>query len=531
MKVPWNAETAHAIGADWLLAEIAPSGAFGRLARARERPFLCGDESAASASLENVMFVARSVSPEAVAGVRAAICAAPDICEAIARARGGGTLDDVDFFEISRFTDALDELAYATSGAAFAGWRVAAVAAVRDALAVGRTRERTFYLADAFATALQSARGDAARAQAVYDAAYGRTVARIARALGRETLGSETFTLMRDAAPTPLPPGVRVVREAPTYLLCDVELDAAAHDALVARDAAFETVGVAEEAVRVDLSRAVARSAPELEIACERLGTLESFLARASFAQRHSCVVPEIVHESRVTIDAMRFLPLVGALARAGRTYQAPSFDVVGVAVVTGPNMGGKTAALRALGFASACLALGVPVPARAASLPLLDSIVWLGVGAAQGEESLLSAFGREVVDLRGFLEARPSRALVLLDEFARTTSPREGRALLVAVLETLRACGHVALAATHLAGIARAARVQHFALGARAHPLAAGERLDLDAALAEIARTTDYRLVAVRVEDAIETAEALDLAGALGLDPTLLARARDVLS
>ncbi|MBD5635640.1 MAG: hypothetical protein IAI49_14280, partial [Candidatus Eremiobacteraeota bacterium] len=246
-----------------------------------------------------------------------------------------------------------------------------------------------------------------------------------------------------------------------------------------------------------------------------------------------------------VALDGARYPPLERLLATSGRHYAPISIALEGMAVVTGPNMGGKTAALRTLGFSAACAALGVPVPARTARLPLFDEIVWLGIGAADvapARAGLLSPFGAELVQLPAVLGAGPApraaggesrRALVLVDEFAQSTAPREGRALTIALLETLRERGALGLAATHFAGIAAAAGVVHFAIGRlepAAAPLAPSLASEsLEAALERVANGMTYALERVAEDDAPNSG-ALALARALGLDATLLTRAERAL-
>jgi DNA mismatch repair ATPase MutS len=337
---------------------------------------------------------------------------------------------------------------------------------------------------------------------------------------------------MRDTALAPLPPEIRVLREAPTYFLCELALDAGALEALEALENADAAVAEAEEDVRKRLSRATADAAPELERSCALLGELDVLVARAAFAARHACVLPELATSDRVELHDARFPPLAEALAERGRAYVPISLTLEGLAVVTGPNMGGKTAALRTLGFAAACVTLGLPVPASFARIPLVDEIVWLGIGAAAPDAEdapLLSAFGAEVVALRAFLERPARRALVLADEFARTTSPSEGRALLVALLEALRVRGALGLAATHLAGVAAVANVAHFAIGRLSELPPADGPLPLGPALERIAAAMDYALVRVDEADAGESG-AIALAGALGLDAALVARAAEVM-
>jgi DNA mismatch repair ATPase MutS len=166
----------------------------------------------------------------------------------------------------------------------------------------------------------------------------------------------------------------------------------------------------------------------------------------------------------------------------------------------------------------------------------LFDDITWLGNAAPleveeeRGERGLLSAFGAEVVELRAFFERSARRPLVLIDEFARTTSPREGRALLIALLERLSALGACGLASTHLSNIASDAGVTHYAVaGLRDLPRLAEGAVELETALAQIAQAMDYSIARVD-ESTSPRADALALAEILGLDSELIARAREVL-
>jgi DNA mismatch repair ATPase MutS len=134
-------------------------------------------------------------------------------------------------------------------------------------------------------------------------------------------------------------------------------------------------------------------------------------------------------------------------------------------AVLTGPNMGGKSVAMQTCGFIALAAAFGLPVPAAHARVALFDQIAWLGVGREERPTGLLSSFAAELMALNGVLERRAQRPAIFVDEFARTTSPAEGIALAVALLERLREAGACGLAATHLPGIAEAAGVRHFAV------------------------------------------------------------------
>jgi hypothetical protein len=180
--------------------------------------------------------------------------------------------------------------------------------------------------------------------------------------------------------------------------------------------------------------------------------------------------------------------------------------------------MGGKSVTLQTCGFVTLCAAFGLPVPASRARVALFDQIAWIGIGREERAGGLLSSFAREVLELKAIFVRDAPRLLFLADEFARTTTPHEGKALLVALLARLRrrrACG---LLATHLGGIAVAAGVRHFAVrGLRGIPERPPTR-DVGEALAALAASMDYTIAEV-AGDELPRADAIALTALLGVD------------
>ncbi len=514
-----DAATEPRIGLDWLRAAIAPVGAFGRRYDETVAAYGHGSEAFAQAEIATVVAVAALLGPDAVARMRAALRAVPEPTPIAARARAGDALVDVDFYELLRFADAVDGLARAWDAAAApADRRPAPVTALAELLAPGRT-PAGFYLADAFGAGLASLRAHVRDADVRLDAQRRERVERVRAVMGIVPAG-DAFVALRDVYDGPLPAGVRLVHDAPTYRSVELDLDAAE------RDAALTAVAVAEEAARHALAASVAMQSDAIAAATRSLGALDRLLSRVAFAQRWGACVPEIAYERLGFEDAV-FAPLAQALGAHGQRYTALSFALDGVAVITGPNMGGKSAALATAGFLCACVALGVPPPARRASLPLLDRIVWLGGDAPAERASLLSSYAAEVVRARDALADASPRSLVLVDEFARTTAPREGRALLVALLEALRSRGTLAIAATHFAGVATAARVAHLRIAGLGTSFAHLDAADAATALAAINAAMDYRIVAA--DDAHDASDALALAQLLGLDAEVVRRAHEI--
>ncbi|MCA0376375.1 MAG: Smr/MutS family protein [Gemmatimonadetes bacterium] len=142
-------------------------------------------------------------------------------------------------------------------------------------------------------------------------------------------------------------------------------------------------------------------------------------------------------------------------LLLAGGTTVVP-FDLTLTAdertlLVSGPNTGGKTVLLKAVGLLAALAQSGVPVPVGPDSrLPVFDDM-FADVGDEQSIEASLSTFSAHVKNLGEILRSATPDSLVLIDELGSGTDPAEGAALGGAILETLTARGTLTFATTHL--------------------------------------------------------------------------------
>ncbi len=527
-----DAPTAQMLGFEWLREALAPASEYGERVFAHVQPFSGGDERLARERAERIAGVAQAVDAARLDAARDLLRSAPDAAGAIARASMDDVLTDVHFFELQRLIDVVERVDALFDGVP--GLPAAANKGSRDVAATlepGRSGKFGFYLADSFDVALSGARAHFVHMQTEFDVSRGRLMQRIAASFGREDLGGDEFIVMRSDAPAVLPVGVRVVREAPTYLLCVVEYDDATLRALERRDAAAEAVAHAEAVVRQRLTSVVRKNASFLDRTILALGEIDVVVAAARFTSLYQCEVAQIVSHPEFAFRAGRFLPLEAEIEADGRRFTPIDVELLGVAVLTGPNMGGKSVCLRTCGFIALCAALGLPVPAASARTALFDEIAWLGIGTDDdAPASLLSSFAGEVVRLRDLLERGAQPLFVLIDEFARTTTPHEGKALLIAVLQRLHERNACGLAATHLAGVAREAGVRHFAVrglrGIPRHPATT----DLHEALAALAVSMDYTIAEVGEGEENSGADAIALAQLLGLDRELVAAAYQAL-
>jgi DNA mismatch repair protein MutS2 len=189
-----------------------------------------------------------------------------------------------------------------------------------------------------------------------------------------------------------------------------------------------------------------------LVAAAETIADLDSIFARARFARDFDAAMPEFAQESELSLEAARHPVLEDKLRREHRAIVPMSLTLGGaerLLVISGPNTGGKTVALKTTGLAALAAQSGMPVAAQRALLPLFDRVL-VDIGDEQSIAADLSTFSAHLLNLKTMLDAVTPQSLVLVDEMGTGTAPEEGAALAVALLDEFRAKNCMVLATTH---------------------------------------------------------------------------------
>ena len=201
-----------------------------------------------------------------------------------------------------------------------------------------------------------------------------------------------------------------------------------------------------------DLGERVALVAPDIRRSLDAAATLDELRARAVFASDLGCVLPEILETPVLRLLAARHPVLV-----LRGTEVVPNDLCLGegpsAMVISGPNTGGKTVALKTMGTLALMVRAGLTVPAAAGSAVGWFPLVLTDIGDMQDIQGDLSTFSGHVLSLVQIFEAidqTPANALVLLDEIAVGTDPVQGAALGRAVLEALLERQAVVATTTH---------------------------------------------------------------------------------
>ena len=201
------------------------------------------------------------------------------------------------------------------------------------------------------------------------------------------------------------------------------------------------------ERILMELSADVASCSNDIISDFEILASLDLVFAMAKLSYKLNAAPPELSEEIRVKLVKARhpLLPqkeVVPIDIRLGG-----EFDTL---VITGPNTGGKTVALKTLGLLCAMAQCGLHIPAADGSIiPVFDRIL-ADIGDEQSIEQSLSTFSSHMTNIVGILEECGFGSLLLFDELGAGTDPTEGAALAISIIEFARNKGAVIAGTTH---------------------------------------------------------------------------------
>ena len=194
-----------------------------------------------------------------------------------------------------------------------------------------------------------------------------------------------------------------------------------------------------------ELTARVAAREAEVRAAVAAVACYDGRYARARYARLHRCAALQRC-TGGIDLRAARH-PLLGPAAVPIDLRWGGGRRVL---IITGPNTGGKTVALKTVGLLALMNQFGMQVPAASGSaLPLFDQVL-CDIGDEQSIAQSLSTFSGHVRQLAHILNHAGERSLVLLDELGAGTDPEEGVTLAMAVLDRLIERGALAAASTH---------------------------------------------------------------------------------
>ncbi len=223
-----------------------------------------------------------------------------------------------------------------------------------------------------------------------------------------------------------------------------------------------------EEMIELNDALAIARSKESIEISriinngiellvknadlifklMKAMGEFDFVYAKVSYSFKNACIIPVVRNDGLIKI--------VG-----GRNPLIPNDKVIPidveikhtdrVIIVSGPNMGGKTAFLKTIGLFSLMLALGIPIPAKSGTELSTFNSLYSDIGDNQSVKNELSTFSARVLRENEICNLSDEKTIVLIDEIGEGTEPSEGVAFAKSILDILISKGAKVFVTTHL--------------------------------------------------------------------------------
>ncbi len=211
-----------------------------------------------------------------------------------------------------------------------------------------------------------------------------------------------------------------------------------------------------ERRILLQLTDLVRQFRGDLEQNEALLARLDLRFAAARLAEEYDGYVPELVAEPVIDLRSARHpLLMVTGSDRLELTRAVPSdlrmLPTTRTLVISGPNTGGKSVALKSFGLLLLMVRAGLPIPCAEGSRLHLFAALFVDIGDQQSIAEQLSTFSGHLQRLRQILELAGPNTLVLLDEAGTGTDPAEGAALVMAALEVLQQAGAHTVLTTHL--------------------------------------------------------------------------------
>lgn len=397
-----NAKERRDIGLEYIFENLETMTPFGDKRKSARRIYRPGQEEELKEELRASLFFTQALEDKAYSlnDLRYEFCRLKDISGSIMRASRGASLDEVELFEIKGFSRVVGDLIKKIEGLPLPqGFEIKELGEVERLLDPDGTGLLTFYIYDSYSPRLEEIREE------------------------KKALEEKIYRAKKKDQ--------ELLLEKRGLLVLEEEDE--------------------ERRVRKVLSQALAEKKDLFFHNMEALGKLDHWLAKARLSHRYGYTMPEIKGDMELHIKEATSPLMVDLLRKDMRSFQSLTIDLLpGTTIVTGANMGGKSVSLKTLLLNVLLVHLGMLPFASSMSLGLMDFVFYMGddyedVGLG------LSSFGAEIIRLRDiFSRAKKERGLMVLDEPARGTNPREGRAIVKGIANYFLARDSILLMATH---------------------------------------------------------------------------------
>lgn len=527
-----NSKTRQSLDFDRVLSDLLPSSPFGAKCKSEMKAYYSADAEKLAHELYKVSEMKDLIMNqlEIIREIKVNLKQIKDIRRSIERCINGGILNQVELFEIKSLIFIMHSLKGYQSKLRWYTenkYKVQELPRVLELLDPQNTGIRAFYIYDEYSEKLRDIRLIKAAKEQGLEQLKRQAIEEIEKETGLRLKSTGEFTANRNQQEllSKLASCQSLQQSGETFINITYKIkpnEVMAEYIKEIEDLKGEEL-LEEAQVLQQISESLAKQGQDILRNIDAIGELDLLIAKGELAMRHKGVMPVLTMDGKCSI-INGINPIVEkGLHKIGKKYTPISTELSeGVTLITGANMGGKTVSLKMLGLLAAMAQHGLLVPAEAMSFQLFD-FIYISCGDEQSVDLGLSTFGGEIKSVTEVLAQSSQRGLVLLDELARGTNPKEGYAISYALIDFLMKRPCISVITTHLEGLERA--------GLR-HLQVKGLR-SLDFSIItdyeDISQYMDYSLIEVKGEAGIPE-DAIKISRIMGMPEEIITRAETIM-
>lgn len=527
-----NSKTRHSLDFDRVLSDLIPSSPFGNKCKGDMKPYFSSDAEKLALELNRVFEMKELLinQLEIIREIKASLKQIKDIRRSIERCASGGILNQVELFELKSLLFIMHSLSTHQSKLRFnieKKYKIVELPKVLELLDPQGSGLRAFYIYDEYSERLKEIRFAKTFKEQRLEQLRKQAIMQIERETGLKLKITGEFTANKNQPDlvSKLGSCQGLQQSGETFINFTYKIKSSNEmsDCLKEIEDLKGEELLEEAEILQQISEKLAVHGTDILANIDAIGELDLLIAKGELALRHNGVKPELSSDGKCSIkDGIN--PIVQKeLHKRGKSYMPISVELLGgVTLITGANMGGKTVSLKMVGLLACMAQYGLLVPASHMSFQPFE-FIYISCGDEQSVDLGLSTFGGEIKSITEVISKSADRGLVLLDELARGTNPKEGYAISYALIDYLIKKPCISLVTTHLEGLERE-DLRHFQVkGLR----------DVDFSTiidyGDISKYMDYSLIEVKGEMGIPE-DAIKIARIMGIPEEIITRAEEVM-
>lgn len=523
-------ETRKSLDFQYIWNRIDIKTPYGKIYKDKAKSYKIGEEDKLIEELEKVeTYLSYAKNKEIMRKLDNVFTHIKDLRSSIKRARGGGILTEIELFEIKNYIYMIEELDSIIKDYNMVLWDDMGIYPMKDLeklLDPEETGISTFYIYDSYSKDLKKIRKDKKELEKEIKKNQNSLKDSIKKELDIKLKPDGTINISKNNSELieKIKNSSNLVYNSETYMNIKYSLKPTEEMNLLERAHLILKDKEEKEEGRIKqiLSKKIGEKSKILFKNISSIGKIDFILGKAKFGMEIDGVRPKIIKDHSINIVEGRHIKVEESLKSKGLNFTPISVRLnQGTTCITGANMGGKTISLKLVGVLTAMAQYGLMVAAKEMTLGL-SGFIKTSIGDLQSTDQGLSTFGGEIKRIQEAIEKSDHQGLILIDELARGTNPKEGYAISKAIVDYLKDRNSITLLTTHYDNIASGEDINHLQVIGLSHidfeelykelQIPNKDKMDI------INNYMDYRLEKVETKVKVPQ-EALNIARIMGLD------------